>query len=112
MRKTGQRIWLTVVVTSLVAGSGTMLSAQEVGISHAVRETAAASYTAAAGHESFYPQDPADSLYRAAREYLAQDHYRRAAELFAQVYGRYPRSSYAAQALSGGIRHPHAHAWG
>ncbi|UCC72191.1 MAG: HEAT repeat domain-containing protein [Gemmatimonadota bacterium] len=49
--------------------------------------------------ESAYPQDPADSLYRAAREYLNRDRYRRAAELFEQVHARYPRSSYAAEAL-------------
>jgi HEAT repeat protein len=99
MKRKGRKIWLTVVATSLVAGVGTTLSAQEAAIGRTTHERAAASYAAAAEHESFYPQDPADSLYRAAREYLAQDHYRRAAELFAQVHGRYPRSSYAAQAL-------------
>jgi HEAT repeat protein len=42
--------------------------------------------------------DPADSLYRAAREALDRRDYRRAAELFAQVPARYPRSGYAADA--------------
>jgi HEAT repeat protein len=42
--------------------------------------------------------DPADSLYRAARTALDRREYRRAAELFAQVPARYPRSGYAADA--------------
>jgi HEAT repeat protein len=42
--------------------------------------------------------DPADSLYRAAREALNRRDYRRAADLFAQVPDRYPRSGYAADA--------------
>jgi len=40
--------------------------------------------------------DPADSLYRAAREALDRRDYRTAADLFAQVPLRYPRSGYAA----------------
>jgi HEAT repeat protein len=46
-----------------------------------------------------YPQDPADSLYRAARERLNRNDYERAAEMFRQVRQRYPRSSYAPQAF-------------
>ena len=42
--------------------------------------------------------DPADSLYRAARQSLDRRDYRRAAELFAQVPSRFPRSGYAADA--------------
>ncbi len=49
--------------------------------------------------EAVHPQDPADSLYRAAVQRLNQDDYRRAAEMFARVQERYPRSNYAAQAL-------------
>src|SRR5512132_3864204 len=43
--------------------------------------------------------DPADSLYRAAREALDRRDYQRAADLFAQVPARYPKSGYAADAL-------------
>jgi HEAT repeat protein len=39
-------------------------------------------------------QDPADSLYRAARQALNRNQYRRAAELFEQLRSRYPRSNY------------------
>ncbi|NIQ26025.1 MAG: outer membrane protein assembly factor BamD, partial [Gammaproteobacteria bacterium] len=49
--------------------------------------------------EAGHPQDPADSLYRAAVQRLNQDEYRRAAEMFARIQARYPRSNYAAQAL-------------
>ena len=42
--------------------------------------------------------DPADSLYRAAREALDRRDFRRAAELFSQVPSRFPRSGYAADA--------------
>jgi HEAT repeat protein len=42
--------------------------------------------------------DPADSLYRAAREALNGRDYRRAADLFAQVPAKYPKSGYAPDA--------------
>jgi HEAT repeat protein len=42
--------------------------------------------------------DPADSLYRAARAALDRRDYRAAADLFAQLPDRYPRSGYAADA--------------
>jgi HEAT repeat protein len=43
--------------------------------------------------------DPADSLYRRAREMLNRRDYRAAADLFAQIPVRFPRSGYAADAL-------------
>ena len=43
-----------------------------------------------------FPQDPADSLYRAARRALSNNQYQRAAELFRSVRDRYPRSDYVA----------------
>jgi TolA-binding protein len=43
--------------------------------------------------------DPADSLYRRARETLNRRDYRAAADLFAQIPVRFPRSGYAADAL-------------
>jgi HEAT repeat protein len=42
--------------------------------------------------------DPADSLYRAAREALNRREYRAAADLFAELPGRFPRSGYAGDA--------------
>ena len=40
-------------------------------------------------------QDPADSLYRAAREALNRGEYRRAAQLFNEVTKKFPKSEYA-----------------
>ncbi|HJR62575.1 MAG TPA: HEAT repeat domain-containing protein [Gemmatimonadaceae bacterium] len=45
---------------------------------------------------SWAPQDPADSLYREARRALSDANYQRAAELFARLRDRFPRSTYAA----------------
>lgn len=42
--------------------------------------------------------DPADSLYRAAREALNREDYRRAATLFSEISRRFPKSEYAADA--------------
>jgi HEAT repeat protein len=43
--------------------------------------------------------DPADSLYRVAREQLNRGDYRIAAQSFARIVERYPQSAYAADAL-------------
>lgn len=45
------------------------------------------------------PQDPADTLYRTAREALNRGEYRRAAELFEQIADEEPESEYAPDAL-------------
>lgn len=46
-----------------------------------------------------FPQDPADSLYRAARTLLNRGEYKKAAEAFARVADHRPASAYAADAL-------------
>ena len=43
--------------------------------------------------------DPADSLYRAAREQLNRGDYRTAAKSFALIVDRYPKSTYAGDAM-------------
>lgn len=45
------------------------------------------------------PQDPADSLYRLAREMLNRGNYRRAADLFREITDKYASSQYAPDAL-------------
>ncbi|MDQ3136340.1 MAG: HEAT repeat domain-containing protein [Gemmatimonadota bacterium] len=66
-------------------------------------QAGASQYTAAAPEPrpptAWLHNDPADSLYRAAREALDRRDYRRAADLFAQVHARFPRSGYAADAF-------------
>jgi TolA-binding protein len=46
-----------------------------------------------------YADDPADSLYRAAREALMRGDYRLAAQSFSRVVERYPTSAYVADAM-------------
>lgn len=48
---------------------------------------------------SWAPQDPADSLYRLARQALSDQDYAKAASLFATITSRYPKSQYAGDAL-------------
>jgi len=49
--------------------------------------------------KSWLSSDPADSIYRLARETLNRRDYRLAAELFAQIPARFPRSGHAGDAL-------------
>ena len=44
-------------------------------------------------------QDPADSLYRAARDAMNRNQFERAAASFNRIWDRYPRSSYAPDAM-------------
>ncbi|HEX9885607.1 MAG TPA: HEAT repeat domain-containing protein, partial [Longimicrobiales bacterium] len=44
--------------------------------------------------EPWIQQDPADSLYQAARQALNRGHYARSGDLFQQIRERYPRSGY------------------
>lgn len=48
--------------------------------------------------EAWAPQDPADSLYRAAREALNRNDYDRAAGLFSEIVRRFPQSQYTPDA--------------
>jgi HEAT repeat protein len=48
--------------------------------------------------EAWSQSDPADSLYRLARETLNRGEYRRAAQLFGDISQRFPNSAYAADA--------------
>ncbi|HKH84603.1 MAG TPA: HEAT repeat domain-containing protein [Gemmatimonadales bacterium] len=49
--------------------------------------------------EAWLRSDPADSVYRTARESLNRRDYRTAANLFAQIPARFPKSAYAPDAL-------------
>ena len=49
--------------------------------------------------EAWAKADPADSLYRLAREALSRGDYKRAAEIFHRIPERYPQSAYAGQAM-------------
>ncbi len=49
--------------------------------------------------EPWLRSDPADSMYRTARESLNRRDYRTAADLFAEIPSRFPKSAYAPDAL-------------
>lgn len=49
--------------------------------------------------EPWAKADPADSLYKLAREAMSRGDYKRAAEIFHRIPERYPQSAYAAQAM-------------
>ena len=49
--------------------------------------------------EPWVKSDPADSLYRLAREAMSRGDYKRAAELFHRIPERFPQSAYASQAI-------------
>jgi HEAT repeat protein len=49
--------------------------------------------------EPWAKADPADSLYRLAREAMSRGDYKRAAEIFHRIPERYPQSAYASQAM-------------
>lgn len=48
--------------------------------------------------EAWAQADPADSLYREARKALSSDAYRKAADMFNQIWRRYPNSTYTPDA--------------
>jgi HEAT repeat protein len=86
-----------------------MISAMAVAIAGLVdvRPTAAQSYRMAYSAAAVAPalppaawqqQDPANSLYKQARDELNRNNYAKAAGLFAQIHTRYPRSAYAPDA--------------
>ena len=52
----------------------------------------------AAPPQGWNADDPADSLYRAARSALNRRSYTQAAYLFSQIYSRHPKSAYTGDA--------------
>lgn len=92
---------IDLIMTVVVAGA--VLGASPVRAYATPQELPTARGSAAHGPTESsvftHPQDPADSLYRAARDALNRDDYRRAAELFRRVRDRYPQSAYVADAF-------------
>ncbi|MEP6618679.1 MAG: HEAT repeat domain-containing protein [bacterium] len=69
---------------------------------HASRDVLSAQEVSAAPSSppaSWDDADPADSLYRKAREALNSSDFRKAANMFADIAARFPKSTYAADAL-------------
>ena len=93
------RMWLGLALAGVMAvgdrGTPMLVTRQELA---AGRAPGSAGPTDALPPAAWLQGDPADSVYRAARAALDRRDYRQAAELFAQLPSRFPRSGYAADA--------------
>jgi len=93
------RIITTIAIAlSAVAAQGGLADHGGVLTSGAAYESAA-SESSARAWERVHSEDPADSLYRAAREALNRGDYKRAATMFRDVQRKYPQSEYVADAM-------------
>ena len=91
------RLQLGLAVAAAVSTGGWWSPSWDAADIQAVQGTAAE--PAASPPAAWLPADPADSLYKAARDALNRREYRTAADLFAQIPARYPKSGYAGDAL-------------
>jgi TolA-binding protein len=91
------RMLLPMTLATALLLPGPPAGAHESGTAAATGERA--SGVTPTPRPSYAPQDPADSLWRAARAALNENEYRRAAQLFRQITTRHPRSAYAADAF-------------
>lgn len=93
------RMWLGLALAGVMAvgdrGTPMLVTRQELAAGGA---QGSAGPTDALPPAAWLQGDPADSVYRAARAALDRRDYRQAAELFAQLPSRFPRSGYAADA--------------
>ena len=89
---------ILLVATMATTGTAGALAATS-GTAHADTTIATARELASRPPAPWQADDPADSLYRAGREQLNRGDYRRAAGTFERIVGRYPRSTYAGDAL-------------
>lgn len=94
---------VVVVGTLTLSGAAPVMAqtgvAEEAQVVERIRVLSLRARLAPEGHRGEVPrpwlaQDPADSLYRAAREALNREDFPRSAELFRQIRTRYPRSGY------------------
>ncbi len=91
------RMQLGLAVAAAIGTSGWWTPARDAITVQAAQGTAAE--PAEVPRAPWLQGDPADSVYRAAREALNQRENRKAADLFAQIPARFPRSGYAPDAL-------------
>jgi len=81
------------MVVTAVLTAGPIADSPMAGVAPAVNASVVTHSFAASA------QDPADSLYRAARDAMGKGEYSRAAELFERLVERYPRSGKAGEAM-------------
>ncbi|MFL5563423.1 MAG: HEAT repeat domain-containing protein [Gemmatimonadaceae bacterium] len=93
------RIMTTIAIAlSAIAAQGGLARHDGV-VAVGARYESDAGIGAARAWEQAHRDDPADSLYKVAREALNRGEYRRAATLFRDVERRYPQSQYVADAM-------------
>jgi HEAT repeat protein len=90
---------IAIALTALAAQGGLVRQGGVVARSATYEGVAGASTSAPRDWEQVYRDDPADSLYKVAREALNRGEYRRAATLFRDVERKYPQSQYVADAM-------------
>ena len=90
---------IAIALTAVAAQGGLVRQGGVVARSATYERGADASTSAARDWERIYRDDPADSLYKVAREALNRGDYRRAATLFRDVERKYPQSQYVADAM-------------
>ncbi len=88
---------IAIALSAVAAHSGS--GPRDGGVAADAAHSRAAGDNAARSWERAYAIDPADSLYRVAREALNRGEYKRAAELFRDVQRKYPQSQYVADAM-------------
>jgi HEAT repeat protein len=95
------RIMTTIAIAlgAVAAQGGLVRHDGMVSRAAAYESVAGASVDAARSWERVHGDDPADSLYKVAREALNRGEYRRAATLFRDVERKYPQSQYVADAM-------------
>ncbi len=91
------RLQLGLAVAAAIGTTGWWTPAQDAVGFQSIQGTAVE--PAEAPPAAWLRDDPADSVYRAAREALNRREYRKAADLFAQIPARYPKSGYAQDAF-------------
>jgi len=92
------RMQLGFALTAAISTGSWWVPAGDLAPDQAVVQ-AATGEPAETPREPWIQGDPADSVYRAGREALNRNDFRKAADLFAQIPARFPKSGYAADAL-------------
>ena len=90
---------IAIALSAVAAQGGLARQGGVVARSAAYEGVADVGAGAARDWERVYRDDPADSLYKVAREALNRGEYRRAATLFRDVERKYPQSQYVADAM-------------
>lgn len=88
---------IAIALTAMAAHGG--LAGRGGVVGPAAAHESGAGEGGARAWERVYREDPADSLYRAAREALNRGDYKRAAAMFRDVERKYPQSQYVADAM-------------